>query len=163
MADGTSTQESKMISIRPFKEEDIPTIISAFASNNWPKPSSTFEEYLEEQQAGKRIVWLAHSAEQFAGYVTLVLQSKYEPFRAQGIPEIMDLNVLPSFRNFGVGSKLLATAESEVTTKGDIIGLGVGLYADYGPAQRLYVARGYVPDGNGITYNYTYFNWRNLG
>ena len=30
--------------------------------------------------------------------------------------------------------------------------LGVGLYADYGPAQRLYVKLGYQPDANGTTY-----------
>jgi hypothetical protein len=30
--------------------------------------------------------------------------------------------------------------------------LGVGLFEDYGPAQRLYILRGYVPDGCGITY-----------
>ena len=29
-------------------------------------------------------------------------------------------------------------------------GIGFGVYADYGPAQRLYVRRGYVPDGNGL-------------
>lgn len=33
------------------------------------------------------------------------------------------------------------------------IGLGVGLYADYGAAQRLYVRRGYMPDGAGLTWN----------
>lgn len=32
------------------------------------------------------------------------------------------------------------------------IGVGVGLYADYGAAQWLYVTLGYRPDGNGITY-----------
>ncbi len=33
------------------------------------------------------------------------------------------------------------------------IGLGVGLYKDYGNAQRMYTSRGYVLDGRGITYN----------
>jgi hypothetical protein len=28
----------------------------------------------------------------------------------------------------------------------------VGLHAGYGPAQRLYVKRGYVPDGSGVWY-----------
>lgn len=32
------------------------------------------------------------------------------------------------------------------------VGIGAGLYADYGTAQKLYVKLGYVPDGNGITY-----------
>lgn len=33
-----------------------------------------------------------------------------------------------------------------------MIGIGVGLYADYGAAQRLYPKLGYRPDGRGITY-----------
>ncbi|MNI79537.1 hypothetical protein D3C73_1359990 [compost metagenome] len=32
------------------------------------------------------------------------------------------------------------------------IGLGVGLYQDYGNAQMMYTKRGYVMDGKGITY-----------
>ena len=34
------------------------------------------------------------------------------------------------------------------------IGIGVGLYKDYGRAQNLYVHLGYVPDGQGVTYKY---------
>lgn len=30
----------------------------------------------------------------------------------------------------------------------------MGLYPDYGSAQRIYVQRGYIPDGMGVTYNY---------
>jgi hypothetical protein len=33
-----------------------------------------------------------------------------------------------------------------------MIGIGVGLYVDYGPAQQLYVKLGYVPDGSGVTH-----------
>ena len=32
------------------------------------------------------------------------------------------------------------------------IGIGVGLHPGYGVAQRLYVIRGYVPDGRAVTY-----------
>lgn len=32
------------------------------------------------------------------------------------------------------------------------IGLGVGLTADYGKAQRLYIKLGFVPDGHGLFY-----------
>jgi hypothetical protein len=41
-------------------------------------------------------------AEQFAGYVTLLWNSKYRPFAVRRIPEISDLNVLPVFRRQGV-------------------------------------------------------------
>ena len=30
------------------------------------------------------------------------------------------------------------------------VGIGVGLHEAYGAAQRLYVRRGYVPDGRGV-------------
>ena len=94
----------------------------------------------------------------FARYVTLKWQSQYEAFVRDYIPEIMDLNVLPSFRKTGVGSILLDIAEKEATTKSDLVSIGVGLYAGhdggYGSAQKLYVKRGYVPDGRGVTYNY---------
>jgi hypothetical protein len=42
--------------------------------------------------------------------------------------------------------------EAEAAKRSTQVGLGVGLYADYGAAQRLYVRRGYVPDGRGIMY-----------
>ncbi len=58
----------------------------------------------------------------------------------------------------GIGSKLLDVAEKEALTKSQIVGIGVGLYAGtdggYGPAQKLYVKRGYIPDGKGVTYHY---------
>ena len=66
----------------------------------------------------------------------------------------MDLNVLPAFRKAGVASTLLNYAEEAAFKKSDIIGIGVGLYPDYGAAQRLYVKRAYFPNGLGVTYNY---------
>ena len=33
-----------------------------------------------------------------------------------------------------------------------MVGIGVGLYSDYGAAQRIYVRRGYLPDARGIMY-----------
>lgn len=146
----------KNILIRRFTKLDISIAVDAFQKVDWQKSASTFEGYLEKQFAGKRIVWVAYSNEQFAGYVTLKWESSYPYFADNFIPEIMDLNVLPDFRNEGIGSKLLDTAELLAATKTTIIGIGVGLYGDYGPAQRLYVKRGYIPDGNGVTYRYQF-------
>ena len=44
--------------------------------------------------------------------------------------------------------------EIDAGAKGKTVGIGVGLYDGYGAAQKLYVKRGYIPDGQGITYNY---------
>jgi GNAT superfamily N-acetyltransferase len=144
--------------IRRFAESDIPVMVVRFAEHHWSKPAEIFEEYLREQKAGDRVVWIASVDNEFAGYITLAWRSQYQPFRDRQIPEVMDLNVLPPFRRGGVGLKLLVTAESEAATRGDVVGIGVGLYGGddggYGAAQRLYVAHGYIPDGRGVTYNY---------
>jgi len=146
------------VSIKRLDACDISAIVEAFQKANWLKPASLFEAYCKEQQKSERCVWLAYSGEQISGYITLKWVSQYEPFAERKIPEIMDLNVLPSFRKCGIGASLLQVAEKEAVTKSNIVGIGVGLYGGpdggYGSAQRLYVKRGYLPDGRGVTYNY---------
>ena len=142
------------IGIRPINEQDIPMIVNEFAKHHWPKPASTFETYCAEQQQNQRRIWLAFYQDQFAGYVTLKWHSAYQPFQKNHIPEIMDLNVLPPFRHQGIASQLLNLAELEAAQQSNIVGIGVGRYADYGNAQKLYISRGYQPNGLGITYDY---------
>lgn len=43
-------------------------------------------------------------------------------------------------------------AEELATDYADIVYLGVGLHNGYGTAQRMYVKRGYIPDGSGVWY-----------
>lgn len=78
--------------------------------------------------------------------------SEYSPFAERQVPEICDLNVLPPYRRRGIGNALLDRAESAASARGKVVGIGVGLYSDYGAAQRIYVRRGYLPDGRGIMY-----------
>ncbi len=55
---------------------------------------------------------------------------------------------------------LMDAAEARAAERSAIVGLGVGLYADYGSAQRMYARRGYLPTTNtsGTTAPYTP-NW----
>ena len=140
--------------MRPFTAQDIAPIVRAFAVHNWPKPRELFEQYLMEQNTGDRLIWVTYRGEDIMGYVTLKWESAYASFRENKIPEIMDLNVLPPFRNRGVGSALIEIAEKAAFARGDVVGLGVGLYEGYGSAHTLYIERGYRPDGLGITHNY---------
>lgn len=43
-------------------------------------------------------------------------------------------------------------AERIAAEYSDIVYLGVGLHSGYGSAQRMYVKRGYIPDGGGVWY-----------
>ncbi len=43
-------------------------------------------------------------------------------------------------------------AEETAAGYGDSVYLAVGLHSGYGSAQRMYVKRGYVPDGSGVWY-----------
>ena len=138
------------VEIRRLAARDVDAIADAFAS--WPKPRSQFEWYLTEQGGGRRVVLVAWCESQVCGYAVVVWHPDYAPLRENGIPEIQDLNVLQPFRRRGIGSRLLDAAEEIVASRSAEVGIGFGLYADYGAAQRLYVRRGYVPDGRGASH-----------
>ncbi len=142
--------------IRELTPCDVDEIVAAFGAIGWAKtkPVSLYERYLEERDHGQRVVWVAFVDTAFAGYVTVNWESLYPPFREASTPEIQDLNVLPQLRRRGVGSALLECAEHGITDRSGVAGIGVGLGEAYGAAQRLYVQRGYVPDGRGVTYRY---------
>ncbi len=146
-------------SIRLLESNDISEITNAFQQLGWNKPASQYEHYLMEQALELRNVYVAFAEGQFAGYLTICWISLYEPFRSANIPEIMDFNVLPKFRRQGIGTQLLDKAENEIAKVSSVAGIGVGMDPDYGPAQRLYILRGYVPDGRGLQYRDHYVKY----
>ena len=64
----------------------------------------------------------------------------------------MDLSVREKFRRKGIGNLLMDVAERIASEYSDLIYLDVGLNSEFGSAQRLYVKRGYIPDGKGCYY-----------
>ena len=149
------------VSVRLMKKEDIDLITQDFKTFDYIKTEDMFASYWFEHQEGTRVVWIAYDTEKnvCVGYVTLVWNSKYQPFTEAGIPEIKDLNVVPSYRKQGIGAQLLDVAELEAFMRSSIVGIGVGLPWDYGSAQRLYARRGYVPDGKGLTDYYQHLEY----
>lgn len=145
--------------IRLLTAEDVQPIAEAFTAIGWNKPASQYQRYLAEQQRGERVVLVAFLGTAFAGYVTIAWQAGYGPFREAGIPEIMDFNVLPQVRRQGIGSRLMDEAEQRIAERSTVAGIGVGMDPDYGAAQRLYVKRGYVPDGRGLSTNGRHVRW----
>lgn len=143
-----------MLTIHHLEAQDAQIIAEAFQQIGWKKSVSLYEKYLAEQTSGRRTVFVALLDQTFAGYLTINWHSEYPPFAEQNIPEIQDFNVLPQFRRQGIGTRLMDEAEQTIGQRSAIAGIGVGLYADYGAAQRLYVKRGYVPDGRGLVYGH---------
>jgi GNAT superfamily N-acetyltransferase len=139
-----------MVEIRLLRESDIKPIASAFAALGWDKPASQYERYLSEQITGSRVMLVASLEGTFAGYTTIVWESGYAPLQKNSIPEIVDFNVLPEFRRQGIGTQLMEAAERRIAEHSPVAGIGVGLTADYGAAQVLYICRGYIPDGRGV-------------
>lgn len=138
------------VTLRALHAEDAESIAAAFAAQGWRKPAAQYRDYLRQQEAGVRDVLVAEVAGDFAGYVTIVWESDYLPFRVAGIPEIVDLNVLLKYRRQGIATALLDKAERRISKRASIAGISVGMTGDYGAAQILYVQRGYRPDGRGL-------------
>jgi GNAT superfamily N-acetyltransferase len=141
------------IEIRSLQGDDLDRIAAVDGGAAWKSDRTLWSGYLADQQNERRTVMLAFSDHRVVGYGTLVWEPNYQPFRSNGTPEINNLVVAPHARRHGIASAMIRAFEHSAKEAGrKTIGLAVGLYADYGAAQRLYVGLGYRPDGNGITY-----------
>ena len=143
---------AETVQIRLLEESDPPSIAAAFANMGWNKPEAQFRRYLHEQVVRTRTCFVAIIDGQFGGYVTVNWEPIYAGFADLSIPEIQDLNVLTKYRRKGIATRLLDRAEAEAGRRSGVVGIAVGLHPGYNAAQRLYVKRGYIPDGRGITY-----------
>lgn len=88
------------------------------------------------------------------GYCFLNRLPKYALYRRFGLSEIQDVHVFPEHRQKGYATALIQKCENIARDEGQQeIGISVALSAEFGPAQRLYCKLGYLPDGQGITYD----------
>ena len=140
------------VTIKLLEAKDIPRMTSAPSFLNFNASEAYFKSLLAAQEKDERVVVVAHYGKIIAGFVTIKWQSSYPPFVEKGIPEINDLRVLAEYRRRGIATALMDEVEKRIFERSKVAGLGVGLYADYGPAQQMYIRRGYVPDGRGLMY-----------
>lgn len=141
--------------IRPLIEIDIPKIVSRY-SFPWSTPEKTkilWDTYYQEQQEGIRTVAVVEENHEILAYGSLLRKPESPFFAKKNIPEINALWIDEDHRRQGLGTALIQWLEKLASHEGyQHIGIGVGLYGDYGPAQKLYFKLGYAPEGNGITY-----------
>lgn len=138
--------------IRTMQEKDIQTLPADFLAQGWHKPKSQYERYFREQESGARLVAVAEVAGRAAGYACLLPRAAHGPFARENLPEIQDFNVLKKHQRQGIGGAILAFLEQTAAKTADTVTLAVGLHSGYGSAQRMYVKRGYLPDGSGLWY-----------
>lgn len=142
---------SAKVHVRAMRRGDGDTIVHTFLSQGWHPNEEVYKRYWKEQEEGKREVLVAEVDGEMAGYLTLLPLANHGPFAGK-YPEIKDFNVFEAYQNRGIGWMLMEEAEKQAKKYGDVITLAVGLHAGYGSAQRMYIKRGYLPEGSGVWY-----------
>lgn len=146
--------EKQEFMIAKASTDDLDVILSLARAMGGGVDVAYYQYSFGLNDAGVRDVYIAWVDGVAVGFVMLNWQPKYAYFKAEGMPEIQDLNILPDYRGRGFGRALVTYCEDIAKKAGHtVMGIGVGLTANYGAAQRLYVRMGYVPDGFGVTYD----------
>ena len=138
--------------IRNMEEADAQIFFDEYTAQGWHPAISTYQARLKDQAEGRCIALTAVYRGHPAGSVYVYLTVKEGPFKGKGWPIIVDFSVLEKYQRKGIGSRLMDAAEQAAGQYADTVCLGVGLHDGYGSAQRMYVKRGYIPDGSGVWY-----------
>lgn len=140
------------LTIRDMEPADVAPLVAGERAQGWNASPEKNERRLRDRDAGRCAALVAVWRGAPVGYVSVDWSPESGPFAGQGIPEIVDLNVLERARRRGVGSRLMDAAEALAAERSERVSIAVGLHSGYGSAQRMYVQRGYIPDGSGVWY-----------
>lgn len=142
---------SSSIDIRIMEFDDIALICKA--DNDESESNVIYlRNQLENQIKQECSALLALYNGEIAGYVFVYYKCRWGGLANCELPCIIDLKVFEKYRRNGIATSLMNVAENIARRYSDKIYLDVCLNSEYGAAQRLYVKRGYVPDGKGIYY-----------
>lgn len=142
---------SSSIDIRIMTYNDIPLVCKA--DNDESESNIIYlKNQLDNQNKQECSALLALYNGEIAGYVFLYYKCRWGGLANCNLPCIIDLIVFEKYRNNGIATALMDTAERIAKKHNNRIYLDVCLNSEYGPAQRLYAKRGYVPDGKGVYY-----------
>lgn len=138
--------------IRNMEPSDAQIITDGEIAQGWDADISKYLMRLDDQKNGRCVSLVAVFDGQPAGYINVYPNCKSGSFGGKGLCEIVDFGVLEKYRKNGIGTALMDVAERIAGEYADTVYLGVGLHSGYGSAQRMYVKRGYIPDGSGVWY-----------
>ena len=137
------------IQIELIQPEQVDEVIELFTHYIYEGNRDQAVMHLAGHREGEADTFVAYAGRILAGFLTIRWHSNYPGFRDLNIPFIHQLEVFPPFQRRGIASQLMDRAERLIATRARQVGICVGLFDAYGPAQRLYAKRGYVPDGRG--------------
>jgi len=138
--------------IRNMEEADARIFTDEERAQGWHSDIAKYLVRLRDQAEGKCVSLTAVYEGHPAGYINVYRTGLGGAFSGKELPEIVDFGVLEKYQRRGIGSKLMDAAEQIAGQYADTVWLGVGLHSGYGSAQRMYVKRGFVPDGTGVWY-----------
>lgn len=138
--------------IRNMEEADAQIFYNEYLAQGWHPDIAGYQMRLKDQAEGKCVALIAVYQGHLAGSVYVYLTVHGGPFKGKGYPEIFDFSVLEKYQRRGIGNRLMDVAEQIAGQYADTVCLGVGLHSGYGSAQRMYIKRGYIPDGTGVWY-----------
>lgn len=142
---------SENIDVRIMDYDDIPLICKA--GNDESEDNIIYlKNQLENQKKQECSALLALYNGEIAGYVFLYYKCRWGGLANCSLPCVVDLIVFEKYRKNRIATALMDIAEKIAKKYSNRVYLDVCLNSEYGPAQRLYVKRGYVPDGKGAYY-----------
>jgi GNAT superfamily N-acetyltransferase len=137
------------------------TVIQPVDDRNFEASAQFLMDWVSDGEAEARTYLADHAEPEGAslvatrrhdvvGYVAILWESNFAGFRDRGVPLVHQVAVARPFRRQGIATLLMDGAEQLARDRGvTALGITVGLFDEYGPAQRLYGRRGYIPDGRG--------------
>lgn len=141
------------ITIRTMEKGDPERIFERELEQGHHTTVERFFTRLRDQAEGKAVALVAEYRGQLAGYNNVYSAPPCAgPFEGKGYGAIIDFGVFATYRRHGIGGRLMDVAEKVAAEIADTVFLSVGLHSGYGSAQRMYVKRGYLPDGSGAWY-----------
>ena len=136
--------------IRDMERKDAKVFADEERAQGWNQTEEKYMTRMDHRDLSLCISLTAEYQGSPAGYVSVYPRSIEGPFGYRDLPEIVDFGVLEKYRRRGIGTALMDQAEAIAFQYADMLYLGVGLHEGYGSAQRMYVKRGYIPDGSGV-------------
>ena len=140
------------LAIRDLEEADAQIFTEEETAQGWHTEIAKFLARLRDRDEGKCVSLTAVYEGHPAGYINVYPAAKGGAFDGKDLPEIVDFTVLEKYRKKGIGGRLMDAAEQIAGQYADTVTLAVGLHNGYGSAQRMYVKRGFIPDGTGVWY-----------